>query len=143
MSFLWKRVQVWAGDVPDAAGGVASKLAALAEAGANLEYVFTVRRSDKPGTGVLYVAPLTGVEQVKAAREAGLHETTDTFVIRVEGDNRLGLAHKLTQAWAKAGISFQAMSMAVLGEKFVGYAKFDTVGDANKAAMILADLGQI
>ena len=31
--------------------------------------------------------------------------------------------------------------MAVLGGKFVGYAAFDTVDDANRAAQILADLG--
>jgi len=29
----------------------------------------------------------------------------------------------------------------VLGDKFVGYAAFDTVTDANRAAQILADLG--
>ena len=31
--------------------------------------------------------------------------------------------------------------MAVLGGKFVGYAAFDSVQDANRAAQILADLG--
>ena len=36
MSFHLDRVHVWACEVPDAAGGVASKLHALAEAGENL-----------------------------------------------------------------------------------------------------------
>jgi hypothetical protein len=31
--------------------------------------------------------------------------------------------------------------MAVLGTKFVGFAAFDSIADANKAAQILADLG--
>ena len=33
------------------------------------------------------------------------------------------------------------LSRAVLGGKFVGYAAFDSVADANRAAQILADLG--
>ncbi len=62
-------------------------------------------------------------------------------MLRVEGDNETGLAHSVTQQWALAGISFQGLTMAVLGDKFVGYAAFDSVTDANKAAAILGDLG--
>jgi hypothetical protein len=51
------------------------------------------------------------------------------------------LAHRLTQQWALAGISMQGLSMSVLGNKFVGFAAFDSVADANRAAQILADLG--
>jgi hypothetical protein len=141
MSFKFDRVHLWSCEVADQAGGVASKLAFLAQGGANLEYVFTKRTPDKPGTGVLYVAPVTGAAQVRAARAAGLHETDDPVVRRIEGDNEAGLAHRLTQQWAIAGISLRGLSMAVLGDKFVGYAAFDTVADANRAAQILADLG--
>ena len=62
-------------------------------------------------------------------------------MIRVEGDNKAGLAHRLTHDWALAGISFQGLSMAVVSEKFVGYAAFDNAADANKAATIMADIG--
>ena len=78
---------------------------------------------------------------VRAARQASLSETHDTVVLRVEGDNEAGLGFRLTQQWATAGISLQGLTMAVLGNKFVGFAVFDTVADANKAAQILADLG--
>lgn len=120
---------------------MANKLAHLAQGGANLEYVYTKRLPMKPGAGVLYVAPITGPTQQRAARTAGLNETDDPVVRRIEGDNEAGLAHRLTQQWAIAGISFQSLTMAVLGNKFVGYAAFDTVHDANRAAQILADLG--
>jgi hypothetical protein len=135
------RVNLWAGEVPDQAGGTASKLAFLAQAGANLEYVFTKRLSDKPGAGILYVAPVTGPTQVRAARSAGLTEASYPVVRRIEGDNEAGLAHRLTQQWALAGISFQGLTMVVLGGKFIGYIAFDSVADANRAAQILADLG--
>lgn len=137
------RVQVWSGEVPDQAGGAAGKLAFLAQAGANLEFVFTKRLPDKPGTGVLYVAPVTGAAQVRAARAAGLTEAAYPVVRRLEGDNEAGLAHKLTQQWALAGISFQGLTMAVLGNKFIAYVAFDSVNDANRAAQILAELGSV
>jgi hypothetical protein len=141
MSFKWDRVHVWSCDVKDQAGGVADKLAHLAQAGANLEYVFTKRLPNKPGEGVLYVAPVTGPLQTRAAKSAGMHEVDHPVVRRMEGDNEAGLAHRVTQQWAVAGISLQGLTMAVLGKKFVGYASFDSVNDANRAAQILVDLG--
>jgi hypothetical protein len=141
MGFKLDRVHVWSGEIADQAGGMASKLALLAQAGANLEYIFTRRQPDKPGTGVLFIAPVSGAVQVRAARSAGLSETFNPVVLRVEGDNEAGLGHRLTQQWALAGISLQGLTMTVLANKFVGYAAFDTVQDANRAAQILADLG--
>jgi len=141
MGFKLDRVHVWSAEVADRAGGVAAKLSALAQADANLEYILTRRLPDRPGTGILYVAPVTGPTQVRAARAAGLAETHDPIVLRVEGDNKAGLAHRLTQQWALAGINLEGLTMAVLSDNFVGFAAFDSVADANKAAQILADLG--
>src|SRR5439155_13637863 len=75
MGFKLDRVHVWSCEVADQAGGVAAKLALLAQAGSNLEYIYTRRREDQPGMGILYVAPVTGPLQVRAARSAGLAET--------------------------------------------------------------------
>jgi hypothetical protein len=141
MSFRLDRVHVWSCEVPDQPGGAATKLAALAAAGENLEYVATRRLPEKPGYGVLYIAPVSGPDQVRAAKSVGMHEVKAPVVIRVEGDNRAGLAHRLTHEWAVAGISLQGLTMSVLGDKFVGYAAFDNSDDANKAATILAHLG--
>ena len=141
MSFRFDRVHVWSCEVPDQPGGVASKLAALAQAGENLEYVGTRRLAEKPGYGILYIAPVTGPDQVRAAKSVGMHEVRTPVVIRVEGDNKAGLAHRLTHEWALAGISFQGLTMMVTGERFVGYAAFDNSDDANRAATILANIG--
>jgi hypothetical protein len=141
MGFKLERVHVWSGEVVDQAGGMAKKLAPLAEAGANLEFISTRRQADRPGTGVILIAPVTGAAQVRAARAVGLGEDQLAVVLRVEGDNEAGLGFKLTQQWATAGINLQALTMAVLGNRFIGFASFDTVADANKAAQILADLG--
>jgi len=141
MGFKLERIHIWSGEVADKAGGMSSMLAPLAQAGANLEYIATRRQPDRPGTGVIYVAPVTGAAQVRAARLAGLTETHETTVLRVEGDNAAGLGYRLTQQWATAGINLQGLTMAVFGSKFVGFAVFDSAVDANRAAQILADLG--
>ena len=141
MSFKWDRVHVWSCEITDKPGSAAEKLAFLAQADANLEYIFTKRLPNKPGYGVLYVAPVSGAAQVRAAKAADMHEVDAPVVRRIEGDNETGLAHHVTQKWALAGISLQGLTMAVLGPRFIGYAAFDTVNDANRAAQILADLG--
>jgi hypothetical protein len=141
MGFKLERVHIWSSDIVDQAGGMAAKLASLAQAGTNLEYISTRRQPERPGSGIIYVAPVTGPAQVRAARHAGLSEVNDPVVIRVEGDNEAGLASRLTQQWALAGINLQGLTMAVLGGKFVGFAAFDSFNDANRAAQILADLG--
>lgn len=141
MSFKWDRVHVWSCEIMDNPGAAAEKLSILAKAGANLEYINTQRLAQKPGHGVLHVAPITGPTQTRAARLAGFAENEDHHLHRMEGDNEAGLAHRLTQQWEMADITLQSLMMAVLGKQFVGYAGFDTVHDANQAAQILADLG--
>ena len=141
MGFKLDRVHVWATEVADQAGGVAAKLSTLAQAGCNLEYIYTRRQADRPGTGILYVAPVSGPLQVRAAKASGMTEVDNPVVLRVEGDNQAGLAHKLTQRWATEGLSLHSLMMSVLGQRFVGYVSFDNVQDANRAAAILGDLG--
>jgi predicted amino acid-binding ACT domain protein len=140
MSFRLHRVHVWSAEISDEPGGIAGKLAALAQADVNLEFVFS-RRAEKPGRGVVFVAPISGLDAIKAAQAAGFHETDDPVVMRVEGDNQAGLAHRLTTQWALGGINLHELSMSVLGNRFVGYAAFDSVSDANQAAQILANVG--
>ena len=141
MSFKMDRVHVWAVEVKDAPGGVAGKLSKLDEADCDLEYVYTQRLSEKPGYGLLCVAPVVGNEQTKAAKAAGMHETTDPIVMRLEGDNTAGLAHRLKHAWALAGINVHGSILSVIGAKFIGFVTFDSVEDANNAAIILAEVG--
>jgi hypothetical protein len=141
MSFKMQRVHVFHAEVEDKPGGISGKLKKLAEAGAHLEYVYSQRSLDKPGIGDLYVAPLHGANEQAAAREVGMHQVSEPIVMRVEGDDKAGLGGRLTQAWEMAGINLHGLVMSVIGNKFVGYATFDSVADANRAATILAELG--
>lgn len=141
MSFKMQRVHVYHAEVDDKPGGIAAKLKTLAEAGAHLEYVYSTRSASKQGVGELYVAPLTGTNELKAAKSAGMHEVPEPYVFRVEGDDKAGLSGKLTQAWEMAGINLHGLVMSVLQGRFIGYVTFDTAADGNRAATILAELG--
>ena len=67
MGLTVERVDVWAVSIKDQPGGLAAKLAPLAEAGADLEFAVARRAPDKPGTGVVFVTPLRGDAQTAAA----------------------------------------------------------------------------
>ncbi len=141
MSFKMQRVHIFHAEVEDKPGGISGKLKVLAEAGAHLEYVYSQRSMTKSGFGDLYVAPLHGVNELAAAKSAGMHEVSEPIVMRVEGDDKAGLSGRLTLAWEMAGINLHGLVMSVVQNRFVGYATFDTVADANKAATLLAELG--
>ncbi|MBA4066017.1 MAG: amino acid-binding ACT [Isosphaera sp.] len=141
MSFKMQRVHVFHAEVEDKPGGIAVKLKKLAEAGAHLEYIYSQRSDTKPGVGDLYVAPLHGNGEIAAARAAGMHEVSEPIVMRVEGDDKAGLSGRLTQAWEMAGLNLHGLVLSAIAGKFLGYATFDTVADANRAATILAELG--
>ena len=79
MSLTVERVDVWATTIEDEPGGLADKLAPLAEAGSDLEFVVARRAPDKPGTGVVFVTPVRGDAQIAAAAEAGFEAVEILF----------------------------------------------------------------
>ena len=137
MKLLVSKADVWAATIQDRPGALAAKLAPLAEARANLKFVIARRSPDKPGRGVLFVTPLKGARQVRAAKEAGFRKTKSLHSLRVEGPDKPGVGAKMTQALGKAGINLRGLSAASLKKQFVAYLAFDAATDAAKAARIL------
>ncbi len=131
------KVDVWAGEIADRAGGLAEKLEAVAKAGASLEFVIARRQPDKPGTGVVFMAPLKGVAQARAAQGAGLSKATSLNSLRLEAPDRPGLGARITRAMADAGINLRGLSAAALGRGCVVYLAFDTAVDTKKASQVL------
>lgn len=138
--FKMQRVHVYKASVEDKPGGTAVKLKALAQAGAHLEYV-TSERSCTPGVGELLVAPRQVKAEMDLVRKSGFHEVQEPIVMRFEGDDSSGLGSRVTLAWEEAGINLHGLTMAVVSGKFVGYATFDHADDANKAAVLLSEMG--
>ncbi len=132
-----QRVDVWAASIEDQPGGLSAKLAPLAKAGADLEFVVARRAPDKPGTGVVFVTPLQGEAQTAAAGQAGFAVADSLCSVRVEGDNRPGIGVELTERLADAGINLRGLSAGVIGGKFIMYLALDGPDDAEKAIELL------
>ncbi len=131
------RVAVWTGKIKDRSGGLSEKIEAVSEAGANLEFVIARRSPERPGTGFVFLAPLRGVAQCRAARAAGLRKASNVYTIRVEGPNRPGLGAKITRTVADLGINMLGLSGTGLGRRCAIYISVDTSADADKARRAL------
>jgi hypothetical protein len=134
------RADVWAASIEDRPGGLAEKLAALAEAGAQLEFVIARRASERPGTGVVFLTPLKGAAQIRAAKKAGFEKTKSLHSLRIEGPDKPGLGAKMTQVLAQAGINLRGLSAASIGPRCVVYLALDSMADATKAKRLLEHL---
>ena len=131
------QVDVWAGDIQDQPGGLARVLSAIAGAGGSVECVIARREQGRPGTGVVFVTPVTGARAQTAARDAGLSPAEDLATLRVEGSDAPGLGARITEALAAAGINLRGVSAAVVGRNFVAYIGLDNRGDAQNAMAAL------
>jgi hypothetical protein len=139
MAVQVSHAQVYAADIEDRPGGTSQKLRALAEAGADLDFVVS-RRTPEKGGGVLYVSPVRGGAVVKAAQQVGFSVAEGLRGLRVEGPDAPGLAAGVTSALAEAGINLRGVSGAAIDGKMVCYVAFDSDADAGKAAEVLTNL---
>jgi len=140
MAYKAAREDVWAGEIKDRPGALNEKLAALADAGANLEFGIARRVDKKAKTGVVFVTPIKGAAEARAARKAGLQKAKGLFSICIEGKNKKGVAAELTGALAEAKINLRGFSAASIGRQFVMHLSFDKSSDATKAIRLIKKL---
>jgi len=140
MKLKVSRTDVWAAPLEDRPGGLSDKLTALAQGGANLEFIIARRTPERSGQGVVFVTPLKGSKQLKAAEAAGFSRTDSLHSLRVEGADKRGEGAKLAGALADAGINLRGVSAAAFGKRFVCHLALDSGGDAAKAASVLKKL---
>lgn len=134
------KVDVWAGQIEDRPGGLAEKLEALAAAGADLEFVVARRQHqqhESGGKGLVFVAPLKGAKQARAASNAGLSRSDSLHSLRLVGANKPGMGAQICKVIAEAGINMRGLSAAAINNKSVVYFAFDSDADAKKAMKIL------
>jgi hypothetical protein len=132
-----QRVDTWAAPIEDKPGALAAKFAALSDAGVNLEFVIARRAPDKPGSGVVFVTPIKGSKQAKAAVAAGFQRTANLHTVRVEGGDKAGLGACMTQSLADAGLNLRGLSAGAIRKKFVCYVAVDSGADAAKVLRVL------
>ena len=137
MDLIVERVEVWAATIDDKPGSLATTLTGLREAGADLNFILARRAPEQSGRSVVFVTPLYGDAELQAAATLGFNPTATVHAVRVEGENRPGIAAELTALLAAAGINLRGFSGAVLGTLFVRYLGLDSADDAAQAASIL------
>jgi predicted amino acid-binding ACT domain protein len=140
VAFEITRVDVWAGEMEDKPGGLARKLEAVMRAGASLDFVIARRQPEKPGTSVVFLAPLHGLEQTRAAEDAGLKKASGLHSIRIQGPDRPGLGAGITKMLADARLNMRGFSGAVVGGKCVLYVAFESDADARRATQVLTPM---
>jgi hypothetical protein len=137
MELSVERVDVWAATIEDKAGGLAQVLSALRDAGADLQFVVARRTPEASGKGVVFVAPLRGELEIRAAMQVGFNVTPSLHSVRVMGLDQMGIVGQLAQMLADGGINLRGVSAAVLGTQFIAYLAVDSLDDAEKAMDIL------
>ena len=140
MKIKVSKTDVWVAAMDDRPGGLAELLEVLADAGANLEFIISRRAPEKPGKGVVFVTPIKGVRQVKAAQAAGFKKTGSLHSLRIEGADQPGLGAKMTTLLARAGINLRGLSAAAFGRRFVCHLALDTAAAAAKAVKALKSI---
>ena len=135
-----QRVATWVAAVEDQPGALAAKLNTLAAAGVDLEFLIARRAPEKPGTGVVFITPVEGAKQARAAKAAGFHKAENLHTVRIEGEDKPGLGARLTQAFADQGLNLRGLSAAAIGKKSVCHVAVDSEADAAKVARIIRRL---
>jgi hypothetical protein len=113
------RVDVWKGTIADSPGELGKVLKSLREAGANLEFLFA--RPWKEGQSAIFLAPLQGAAQIRAAKSAGIVKWAERPSLRIRSANKAGLAAKIASALGAAGINIHGLSAIGDGNRSVFY----------------------
>jgi len=131
-----KKIVLWRKEVDNQAGTLARTLEPLARARADLRVVMGYRYPGNKAKAVIELHPVAGKKVTSAAEQAGLAASSIATLL-VEGDNKPGLAHKIAQAVADAGVNLTSLVAQALGKGFVAAVGFETEADAKKAAGLI------
>lgn len=143
--FFWRttmrvdvnRVDIWAVSIKDRPGGLAEKLEILAQADVDLEFITARRAPEKPGKGVVFVTPIKGPKQIRAAKKAGFAKSKSLYAVRIATGNKPGYSAELTMRLAEAGLNLRGISGAAISNRAVFHLAFDSSADAGKAIRLL------
>jgi len=132
-----ERIDVWVAGFEDRPRELAEKLCGLTDAGVSLHFLLARRTPAQPGKAVVFVAPIQGTRQTKAAKQLGFHKSKSLCGVRVVTGDKRGLGTALTKALADSGINLRGFSGVAVGKRAVFHIAFDSAFDAVKATKIL------
>ena len=136
MSLNVKRVDVWVMGIRDSKD-LSTKLCGLAKAGALLQFVTGRVVPTKPGTGVVFLSPVQGAAQMRAAKGIGLRRSKSIHGVRIEGPDKCGIGAKIMAVLADNKINPSGLTAASIGKRFVSYLALGGAADAAKVIRVL------
>ena len=131
-----KNISLWGKEFENRAGVLAQTLEPFAKVGADLHVVMAYRYPGNETTAAVEVHPVMGKKLLAAAQGAGLAASSIPTLL-VEGDNKSGLGHAITQAIADAGINLNFLVAQVIGRRYSAVIGFEAHADAKKAAALI------
>jgi hypothetical protein len=137
MAVTVKRITLWRKELENKAGTLAAALEPLAKAGTDLQIVMGYHYSGDHTKAVVELYPVVSKKATQAAQGAGLAASTAPVVLYVEGDNRPGLGHGISQAIAEGGINLDFLVAQVIGRKYAAVIGFENEDDAKKATALI------
>lgn len=140
MAYDVSDVDVWVSELENQPGGLARALEDLASGDINLEFVVGRRLPEKPGRGLVFIAPIKGAAQIRAAKSAGFSKADTMHSVRIAGPDKAGLGHRMTCAIADSDINLRGVTAASIGKRCLVYFAFDSREDAKKATRALRKL---
>ncbi len=140
MAVTVKKAVLWRREIENRPGELARALEPLARAKADLGVVMAYRYPGDETRGAVEVYPVSTKKATAAAGEAGLSAAAIPALL-VEGDNKPGLAHALSQAVADAGINLGFFVAQVVGRRFSAVIGFEDEEDARKATPLIKKAG--
>ncbi len=136
MAVTVKRITLWRKDLENKSGTLAGTLEPLAKAGADLQVVMGYCYPGDRTKAAVELFPNANKKATAAATAAGL-AAAGIPALHVEGDNRPGLGHAITQALSEAGVNLDFLVAQVIGRKYSALIGFENDADAIKASALI------
>jgi hypothetical protein len=136
MAVSVKAIKLWRSEVANQPGALAKVLAPLAQAGADLQLLMGYRFPGNETRAAIEIFPVSGKKSIAAAQSVGLRASSAPALL-VEGDNKRGAGHAISQTIADAGINMSFIVAQVVGRRFSAVFGFETDEDARKAATLI------
>jgi hypothetical protein len=136
MAVTVKKAVLWRTQIENRPGMLASTLAPLAEAGADLQVVMGYRYPGGTDKAAIELHPVSGRKSTAAAKTAGFAPSPIPALL-VQGDNRRGLGHALAKAIGDAGINLSFVMAQVMGRRYSAMFGLENEADAARAAALI------
>ena len=131
-----KNITLWRKELENRSGTLAQTLEPLAKVGADLQVVMGYRYPGDETKAAVELYPIASKKSTGVAQQAGLSASSIPTLL-VEGDNRAGLGHAISQAISAAGVNLAFLVAQVVGRKYSAVIGFESEVDAKTATALI------